>query len=55
MVSAIERNLSESLARLKLARVDVLFLHDPIVPDGQESAQPGLPRSLLVEVVRPTP
>jgi len=53
IVSAIERSLSDSMARLKLARVDILFLHDPIVPDGQVAGEPGLPRSLVTEVVRP--
>jgi aryl-alcohol dehydrogenase-like predicted oxidoreductase len=54
LVSTIERILAESLARLQLLRLDVLFVHDPLVPDDQESGEAGLHRSLLVEVIRPT-
>jgi aryl-alcohol dehydrogenase-like predicted oxidoreductase len=54
VIAAIEDGVRQSLARLKLPRLDVLFLHDPIVPYGDESGQPGLAPSLFVEVVRPT-
>jgi aryl-alcohol dehydrogenase-like predicted oxidoreductase len=51
--SAVERSLSESLARLQLPRVDVLFVHDPLIPDGQPATAPGLPLSLFQDMVRP--
>jgi aryl-alcohol dehydrogenase-like predicted oxidoreductase len=54
LVSTIDRILAESLARLQLPRLDVLFVHDPLVPDEQESGEAGLRCSLLVEVIRPT-
>jgi aryl-alcohol dehydrogenase-like predicted oxidoreductase len=54
VVATIERILAESLERLKLARLDVLFVHDPLIPDDQESGEAGLRRRLLVEIVRPT-
>ena len=50
----IERTLTESLARLRLTRIDILFLHDQLVPDGQEATHPGTTRTTFVEVVRPT-
>jgi aryl-alcohol dehydrogenase-like predicted oxidoreductase len=51
--TAIERSLSESLARLRTHRVDVLFVHDPLIPDGQADAALGLARSLYRDMVRP--
>jgi aryl-alcohol dehydrogenase-like predicted oxidoreductase len=53
IIGIFERSLAESLRRLRLSRVDLLFLHDQIVPDGEPSAEPGTPRSLFVEAVRP--
>src|SRR6266849_1504842 len=49
----LERSLDESLARLKLDRVDLFFLHNQIVPDATADQIPGTPRSLFVEAVRP--
>jgi len=49
----LERSLDESLARLKLERVDLFFLHNQIVPDATTDQTPGTPRSLFVEAVRP--
>jgi aryl-alcohol dehydrogenase-like predicted oxidoreductase len=54
MIAAIEGIVSESLARLRVPRLDVLFVHDPLVPDHDQSGQLGLARSVLVDVVRPT-
>jgi aryl-alcohol dehydrogenase-like predicted oxidoreductase len=54
VVATIERILAESLERLKLPRLDVLFVHDPLIADDQASGEAGLRHSLLVEVVRPT-
>src|SRR5262249_47487208 len=49
----LERSLDESLARMKLERVDLFFLHNQIVPDATADQTPGTPRSLFVEAVRP--
>jgi aryl-alcohol dehydrogenase-like predicted oxidoreductase len=54
VVATIEDILAGSLERLQLARLDVLLVHDPLIPDDQESGEAGLRRRLLVEVVRPT-
>jgi len=51
--SAVERSLSESLARLQLPRVDVLFVHDPLIPDGQPANALGLPLSVYQDMIRP--
>jgi aryl-alcohol dehydrogenase-like predicted oxidoreductase len=49
----LEQSLEESLARLQLERVDLLFLHNQIVPEATADQLPGTPRSLFVEAVRP--
>src|SRR3989475_7435251 len=49
----LERSLDESLARMKLERVDLFFLHNQIVPDATADQTPGTPRRLFVEAVRP--
>jgi len=49
----LERSLEESLARLKLERVDLFFLHNQIVPDASADQIPGTPHRLFVEAVRP--
>src|SRR5262249_2921610 len=49
----LERSLDESLARMRLERVDLFFLHNQIVPDASADQIPGTPRSLFVEAVRP--
>ncbi len=48
----IEESLGESLERLGLGRVDLLLLHNPIVPDGDPES-PGTPLRLFSEAVRP--
>ena len=35
VIPAMERSVRDSLARLKLPRIDLFFLHDRIVPDDQ--------------------
>src|SRR5437588_7138645 len=49
----LERSLDESLARMRLDRVDLFFLHNQIVPDARAAQIPGTPRRLFVEAVRP--
>ena len=49
----LERSLDESLARMRLERVDLFFLHNQIVPDASADQIPGTPHSLFVEAVRP--
>jgi aryl-alcohol dehydrogenase-like predicted oxidoreductase len=49
----LERSLDQSLARMKLARVDLFFLHGQIVPDEMAGRLEGTPRRLFVEAVRP--
>ncbi len=53
VLSLLERSLGESLARMRLERVDLFFLHSQIVPDGRAGDYPGTPRSLFLEAVRP--
>jgi aryl-alcohol dehydrogenase-like predicted oxidoreductase len=50
----IERSLSDSLERLRVPIIDLLFLHDLIIPDGSEAIYRGVPRRVYVEVIRPT-
>ena len=49
----IEASFQSSLDRLRVKRVDVLFAHDPILPDDGGDDTPGLPLRLFREVVRP--
>jgi aryl-alcohol dehydrogenase-like predicted oxidoreductase len=51
--SAVERSVSDSLARLRTPSVDVLFVHDPLIPDGQPATAFGLPLSVYRDVIRP--
>jgi aryl-alcohol dehydrogenase-like predicted oxidoreductase len=53
VLSRLERSLDQSLARTKLKRIDLFFLHGQIVPDTAVGRVEGTPRSLFVEVVRP--
>jgi aryl-alcohol dehydrogenase-like predicted oxidoreductase len=53
VVSRLERSLDQSLARARLKRVDLFFLHGQIVPDAQVGQAQGTPLSLFVEEVRP--
>jgi aryl-alcohol dehydrogenase-like predicted oxidoreductase len=49
----LEKSLDDSLARMKLDRVDLFFLHGQIIPDNTVGRYEGTPRSLFVEAVRP--
>src|SRR5438132_9640580 len=49
----LERSLDESLARMRLDRVDLFFVHNQIVPDASADQIPGTPHRLFVEAVRP--
>ncbi len=49
----LERSLDESLARMKLDRVDLFFLHSQTIPDDTADRYEGTTRSLFVEAVRP--
>ncbi len=49
----LERSLDESLARMKLERVDLFFLHNLIIADNAVGSYEGIPRSLFVQAVRP--
>jgi len=49
----LERSLDQRLARTKLERVDLFFLHGQIVPDAMTGRIEGTPRRLFVEAVRP--
>ncbi len=53
VLSRLEGSLDQSLARTKLKRVDLFFLHGQIVPDTAVGRAEGTPRGLFVEVVRP--
>ena len=53
VLSRLERSLDKSLARTKLKRIDLFFLHGQIVPDTMAGQAEGTPRGLFVEVVRP--
>ena len=49
----LTQSLDESLARMKLDRVDLFFLHNMIVPDNAADLYQGTPRSLFIQAVRP--
>ena len=49
----LEKSLEESLARMKLERADLFFLHGMIVPDDMAGQAAGTPRGLFVNAVRP--
>jgi aryl-alcohol dehydrogenase-like predicted oxidoreductase len=49
----LERSLEQSLARTKLKKIDLFFLHGQIVPDALAGRVEGTPRRLFVEAVRP--
>jgi aryl-alcohol dehydrogenase-like predicted oxidoreductase len=49
----LEKSLSESLARMKLDRVDLFFLHNQIIPDGSEGQYQGTPRGLFTAQIVP--
>ena len=53
VLSLLEESLDESLARMKLDRVDLFFLHNQIIPDGSGGQGQGTPRSLFMGYVVP--
>ena len=58
VLSLFEHSLAESLARIRLDRVDLFLLHNQIIPDGSEDRSDetqswGTPRRLFTEAVLP--
>ena len=53
VASLMEGSLDESLARMKLERVDIFLFHNNIIPENSPEGSNGTPRSLFVEAVRP--
>ena len=55
VASRLETSLHESLARLRLGRVDLFLLHGQLVPDARagQKGYRGTPRALFVEHVIP--
>ncbi|HTP95145.1 MAG TPA: aldo/keto reductase [Burkholderiales bacterium] len=51
--ATLERSLRGSLARMKLERVDLFFLHNHLAPDGAQYAPPALPWSRFTGEIRP--
>lgn len=51
--SRLEGSLEKTLARTRLKRIDLFFLHGQIVPDADVDKMQGTPRRLFVEAVRP--
>ena len=51
VLSLLEESLEESLARMRLNRVDLFFLHNQIIPDGSEDRYDGTPRGLFTSQV----
>ena len=53
VLSLFEQSLAESLARMRLDKVDLFLLHSQIIPDGSEDRLDGTPRRLFTEAVLP--
>jgi aryl-alcohol dehydrogenase-like predicted oxidoreductase len=53
VLSRLEHSLDQSLARTKLKKFDLFFLHGQIVPDATTGRAQGTTRGLLVEIVQP--
>lgn len=51
--SILENSLTESLSRMRTARIDILFLHTQINPDDRAGQCYGAPRCMFVEAIRP--
>jgi aryl-alcohol dehydrogenase-like predicted oxidoreductase len=49
----LEESLDQSLARTRLKKIDLFFLHGQIVPDAMADRIEGTPRRLFLEAVRP--
>lgn len=53
VLSLLEKSIDESLARMKLNRVDLFFLHNQVIPNGSEDHNDGTPRGLFISAVIP--
>ncbi len=53
VLGRLRTSLSDSLARMKLERVDLFFLHNMIVADENQALYDGTPRALFVDRVIP--
>ncbi len=53
VLTRLRASLSDSLARMKLERVDFFFLHNMIVADEDHARYDGTPRTLFVDSVIP--
>ena len=53
VLGLLEQSLEESLARMRLSRVDLFFLHSQIIPDSSEDRYDGTPRGLFTSQVLP--
>jgi aryl-alcohol dehydrogenase-like predicted oxidoreductase len=49
--AAVRRSVEESLTRLRLDRVDVLHLHNPVGVDTANPADPGLPEQAVLDEI----
>lgn len=47
----LEQSLENSLARMRLSRVDLFFLHNQIIPDGSQDRYEGTSRGLFANQV----
>ena len=52
-IHRLQTSLSDSLARMKLERVDPFFLHNMTVADEDQALYDGTPRALFVDRVIP--
>ena len=53
LVAVVERILTESLARLRMSYVDLLFVHDPLIAGDPDPDAQGLSRRQFSDDVRP--
>ena len=53
VLARLRSSLSDSLARMKLDRVDLFFLHNMIIADEDQTRYEGTPRLLFVDSVLP--
>ena len=53
VLARLRTSLSESLARMKLQRVDFFFLHNIIITDEDQAVYNGTPRTLFADRVIP--
>ena len=49
--AAVRRSIEESLGRLRLDRVDVLHLHNPVGVETPDAADPGLPEQAVLDEI----